>query len=353
MTPSTRQTDELPEGVHMATTQAAETDELGHAVGDAPQPGHPGGRAAPKLIAAAIAAVVLTVGPYVVGDVYVRTVAIQMFIYIALAVSYQLIFGYARLASFGHVAFFGIGAYTSGALIKKGFPHPLAWLVALALTFVIALVAAAVVIRLESLLLAITTLALAVIVVEVVSALKITGGQNGLILPPWTVGGIPAATFKYWFVAVGMILIVAVTVWLVHSPFGRMLSAVGDDQVAARALGINASRVLVFVFVLGSVLAGVAGILLVQSTVVLATESIDIGVAIIVLAMVAVGGLRSVTGAVIGAILLTLLPQIFASIQDAQALVYGGILLLVFLVSPGGIIGLRSVAANVMRRVRT
>ena len=69
--------------------------------------------------------------------------------------------------------------------------------------------------------------------------------------------------------------------------------------------------------------------------------------------MVAVGGLRSVTGAVIGAILLTLLPQVFASIQDAQALVYGGVLLLVFLVSPGGIIGLRSVIIQLLRRVRT
>jgi branched-chain amino acid transport system permease protein len=298
------------------------------------------------------AAVVLILVPFFFGNLYIRSVAMQMFIFIALAVSYQLVFGYARLASFGHVAFYGVAAYTSGVLTTHyGMPHLATWVIALAVTLVLALIAAGIVIRLEPLLLAITTLALAVIAVQVVSTLDITGGQNGLILSPLpAIAGIDQLAFNYWFVAAGMVLIVAGTTWLVRSPLGRLLAAVGDDPVAARALGINANRVLIFVFVLGSGLAGAAGLLLVQATIVLAPENLNLDVAVVLLAMVAVGGLRSIAGAVIGAAVLTVIPQVFASVQQAETLIYGLVLLVVFLVSPSGLVGLGAQSTKLIRR---
>lgn len=301
------------------------------------------------LVALAIAGTLL---PFLLGTLYVRLVATQLFIFVALAVSYQLVFGYARLPSFGHVAFYGVAAYTSGVLTTKfGLPHVLTWVIALGVTVVLALLVAGLVIRLESLLLAITTLALAVIASEVVSTLSITGGQNGLPLRPLPApAGIDQLAFNYWFVAAGAVLVVALTAWIVRSPLGRLLAAVGDDPVAARALGINADRVLVFVFVLGSVLAAVAGILLVQSTFILAPEHLGLDVAVLVLAMVAVGGLRSVAGAVIGAVVLTLIPQVFAPVQQAEALIYGVILLFVFVVSPSGLVGVRALPGWWARR---
>ena len=303
---------------------------------------------------AVLASAVLILVPFLFGNLYIRQVATQMFVFIALAVSYQLVFGYARLASFGHVAFYGVAAYTSGVLTTTyRVPHILTWVIALVVTVVLALLTAGLVIRFETLLLAITTLALAVIAVEVVSTLTITGGQNGLLLTPLKPpGGIDQLSFNYWFVAIGTVIIVAITTWIVRSPFGRLLAAVGDDPVAARALGVNAVRVLIFVFVLGSLLAGAAGLLLVQSTVVLAPENLSIDVAVVVLAMVAVGGLRSIVGAVIGAVLLTLIPQVFAPVQQAETLIYGLILLIVFLVSPSGLVGLRTVATRMARRAR-
>lgn len=311
-------------------------------------------RASPRIGPVLLLALGLVVAlvPFLAGTLYVRLVVTQLFIFVALAVSYQLIFGYARLASFGHVAFYGVAAYTSGVLTTRfGMPHVVTWVLALALTAALALLTAGLVIRLESLLLAITTLALAVIAIEVVSTLALTGGQNGLLLRPLPApGGADQLSFNYWFVALGSIAVVAVTTWIVRSPLGRMLAAVGDDPVAARALGVNADRVLIFVFVLGSTLAGIAGILLVQSTVVLAPEHLGIDVAVLVLAMVAVGGLRSIAGAVIGAVLLTLIPQVFAPIQQAEALIYGVVLLLVFVVSPTGLVGLRALPAWLCRR---
>lgn len=289
----------------------------------------------------------IVVVPYLNGDLYYRTVAIQIFIYIALAVSYQVLFGYARLVSFGHAAFYGLSAYTSAVLIAKyEVPHVLAWVVGIAVTMLVALIAGRVIIRLEPLLLAVATLALAQIVVLVVSQLtEVTGGLNGLVTVPLTVGDIPVADFNYWFVGVGMLLVVAAAIALIRSPVGRLLLAVGDDPIAARSLGANPTRVLVFAFVLSSGLAGVAGVLLTQSTAVLAPETIGLETSILLLAMIAVGGLRSIPGAVIGAVLLALIPVVFASLQQGALLLYGAIILVVFMVSPEGLTGLPKVVA--------
>lgn len=295
---------------------------------------------------------VIALAPYFSGDLYYRSVAVQVFIYIALAVSYQLLFGYARLVSFGHAAFFGLSAYTSAVLISKyDVPHVVAWVLGVALTALVALVAGRIVIRLEPLLLAVATLAFSQIVVLVVSSLPdVTGGQNGLVTKPLTVGGLATADFNYWFVAIGMLLIVGSTIALVRSPFGRLLLAVGDDPIAARSLGANATRVLVFTFVLSSALAGLAGILMTQATAVLAPETIGLDTSILILAMIAVGGLRSIPGAVLGAVALSLIPVVFASLQQGAILLYGAIILFVFVVSPDGLTALPKILAQPTRK---
>lgn len=288
--------------------------------------------------------------PYFAGGSYYQSVFTQMFIYIALAVSYQVLIGYARLVSFGHVAFFGLSAYTSTILAGRyGVPFVLAWIAAVLVAVVVAYLVARLVIKLEPLLLAVATLAVAQIVSLIVSTLSITGGQNGLITEPFTVPGIDPVAFTYWFVAILMLAVVGVSVLVVRSPLGRLLLAVGDDPTAARAIGTNSTRTLTVVFALSSGLAGVAGVMLAQSSVVLAPGSIDLNVAITVLAMVAVGGLRSIAGAVIGAVILTLIPVWFAPIAQDESLIYGALLLVVFVVSPGGLVGL---LAPLRRRVR-
>lgn len=355
--------EQEPAGTPVATRPAREAPAtpVTAPAGPAPgAPGAPGGRRGLVGRAADLRQPLLTMGlcvlvvlvPWFSGDLYYRSVSIQIFIYIGLAVSYQMLFGYARLVSFGHAAFFGLSAYTSAVLVATyDVPHVLAWVAGVAVTMLLALVAGRIVIRLEPLLLAVATLAFSQIVVLVVSQLSdITGGQNGLVTVPLTVGDVPAADFNYWFVAAGMLLIVGLTVALVRSPVGRLLLAVGDDPVAARSLGANPTRVLVFAFVVSSGLAGLAGVLLAQSTAILAPESIGLDTSILVLAMIAVGGLRSLPGAVVGAVLLSLIPVVFASLQQAAVLVYGLILLVVFVVSPEGLTGVPALARRYARR---
>jgi branched-chain amino acid transport system permease protein len=293
----------------------------------------------------------LTVWPYASGNLYYQSIAIQLFIYIALAVSYQLLIGYANLVSFGHVAFFGISAYTSAVLITNyQWPVLLAWLTAVIVTVAFSLLVARLVLQLEPLLLSIATLAVALIVSLVVTTLEITWGEDGLITTEVTISGIDPQKFSYWFVAIGMMLTVLICSRIVRAPLGRLMTAVGDDATAARAVGTNARWSMAFVFALCSGLAGVAGIMQAQASVVLSPNSINLQVAITVLAMVAVGGLRSITGAVVGAVLLTMIPVLFAPIQEDAALLYGAVLLFVLMVSPSGIVGLLPRLQGLLRR---
>jgi branched-chain amino acid transport system permease protein len=265
----------------------------------------------------------------------------QIFINIALAVSYQLLFGYARLVSFGHAGFFGLSAYTAGVLIVQyKLPTLLSWLIGIVTVLVVAVILAVLVIKLEPLLLSITTLAVSQIIYLVLSTMAMTGGENGLILNPLTVGAIDLATFQYWFAAGGMLLVVAATTAIVNSTTGRLLVAVGDDVTAARALGVNSSKVMVFGFAAATGLVSIAGIMLLESRFVLTPADADIHVTILVLAMVALGGFRSIIGAVIGAVILSAIPVLFATMSGYTTIIYGGIMLAIMLLSPGGIMGL-------------
>lgn len=314
--------------------------------------GRPGLAWAEPAGAAVLSAVVI-LWPWLSGSLYYKTVAIQMFIYISLAVSYQLLLGNARLVSFAHVAFYGLSAYTVVILVSRyHIPFVAAWLAGIALAVVVAFFVGSLVIKLEPLLLAVSTLAVAEVLLTVVSTLGITGGQNGLVTRPFSLGRVERLTFSYWFVAVGMLLVVGVTVFVSRSALGRLLLAVGDDTVAARSVGVSSSRTLISAFVLCSGLAAVAGIMLAQSAVVLSPGDIDLNAAITVLAMVAVGGIRSMFGAALGAILLTLIPVWFASIAQDESLIYGGILLAVFVLAPGGLVSLVSPVRRALVRSR-
>jgi branched-chain amino acid transport system permease protein len=126
--------------------------------------------------------------------------------------------------------------------------------------------------------------------------------------------------------------------------------AVGDDPTAARALGTNASWTLTVIFAVSSGLAAVAGIMQAQTSVILTPSNINLNVAIAVLAMVTVGGIRSIAGAVLGAVLLSLVPVVFAPVQEYATWIYAAVLLLVLLFSPRGLVGMGS---DVLDRLKT
>jgi branched-chain amino acid transport system permease protein len=319
---------------------------------DRPRPtrrGVPGGMIVPRIVVVIAIALGILV-PYQTQSVYYMTVAETVFANVALAISFQLLFGYARLISLGHAAFFAGGAYVAGVLVSQyGFSHPAAWLLAIAAGAVAAVVLGWITLRLEPLLLAIATLAFAQALHSLLAKLTITGGENGLAVPPLSFESQTQPTTDYIVSAAILVLVIIAVASVVLSRMGRHLVAVGDDPVAAKACGIRVSQTLVYAFVVGSVLAAAAGVMYAQSSKLITPDLAGLDTSTLVLAMVALGGVRSMTGAAAGAVLLTLLPEVAAPLQQYNSLIFGGLVLVVFRLAPNGLFG--PTARGIWRRV--
>lgn len=290
-----------------------------------------------------LAAAVVVV--YANGNVYYMTVTQSVFVNVALAVSFQLVFGYARLISLGHAAFFATGAYLTGVLVSRyGWSHYGAYLIAIAAACILAIILGWLTLRLEPLLLAIATLAFAEAVQSLLTKLTVTGGENGLAVPPISSHLVQPQT-DYLVCVVILLVVLAATGAVVLSPLGKLLTAVGDDAVAARSLGIKTSRTLIFVFIFGSVLAALAGMMSAQTSKLITPDVASLDTSTLILAIVAVGGIRSMWGTLAAAIFLTLLPEVAAPLRQYNSLIFGAGILIIFRLSPNGLV------APLLRRI--
>ena len=275
---------------------------------------------------------------------YYNDVYRKLLLWIALALSYNFLFGVSGQIAFSHFAFYGIGAYAVVIfLFQLGLPLPLAMLLAIAVCALIALAVAIPSTRLEGFYLALATLALAQLFIVVLNeGGEITGGTGGLIdyrLPP--VFGVHVS--GPWYTAVIVVLVLATYALLLRldrSWFGRACRAVRDNPEAAAAMGVNVARTKVIAFTLTSVLAGIAGMVyaFVDNTVNPPIFGLDN--AFLLLFMVIVGGSGRHAGAVIGAVLLFLLPFFLSPIVGHHhVLVFGVLVVAAILLQPKGLVG--------------
>ena len=290
------------------------------------------------------AAVVLSAAAFFLGSYY-NDVYRKLLLWIALALSYNFLFGISGQVAFSHFAFYGIGAYAVVIfLFQVGMPLPLAVLAGLAVCALIALAVAIPSTRLEGFYLALATLALAQLFIVVLNeGGSVTGGTGGIVdyrLPP--VFGVRIA--GPWYTVVIVVLVLATYALLARldrSWFGRACRAVRDNPEAAAAMGVNVARTKVLAFTLTSVLAGTAGMVyaFVDNTVnppIFGLEN-----AFLLLFMVIIGGAGRHAGAVVGAVLLYLLPFVLSPlIGHHHALVFGVLMVCAILLEPRGLIGL-------------
>lgn len=288
--------------------------------------------------------VVLSAAAFLMGD-YHNDVYRKLLLWIALALSYNFIFGIAGQVTFSHFAFYGIGAYGIVILLfYTGLPLPLAIVGAIALCAVLALIVAIPATRLEGFYLALATMAFAQLFIVVLNeGGAVTGGTGGLAsyrLP--RILGFDLSGRAYTVVIVLVLLATAAILRRVdNSWFGRACRAVRDNPEAAAAMGVNVARTKVVAFTLASVLAGIAGMAyaFVDNTVnppIFGLEN-----AFLVLFMVIVGGSGRHAGAVIGTVLLYLLPFVLSPlIGQHHALVFGVLMVTAILLQPRGLIGL-------------
>jgi branched-chain amino acid transport system permease protein len=289
------------------------------------------------------------------GSRYYTFVANDVVIWALFATSLNLLVGYAGLVSFGHAAYFGIGAYTTGLLMKKlGTPFLLAFPAAGVVTAIFALVFGFFCVRLTRIYFAMLTLAFAQIVWAICFKWnEVTGGEQGMpeipypsfewvervaAVVPW-VGGYRTSDY-YYFTS---LILVGLCVWLlrriVRSPFGRMLETIRENAERAEFIGVNVRRYELVAFVLAGAFAGLAGGLFgifnrgVFPDFAYWTKSSE------VLIMTLLGGMGTFYGPAVGAVVLIWLNQQIVSYTEYWPLVLGVILVFLLFVFPGGIAG--------------
>lgn len=291
-----------------------------------------------------LAAVVLSAIAFMLGS-YQTDVYRKLLLWITLALGYNFLFGIAGQVAFSHFTFYGIGAYAMVILLfQVGLPLPLAIVAGIVVCVVLALVVAIPATRLEGFYLALATLAFAQLFIVVLNeGGAVTGGPGGLAnyrLPD--ILGVRVTGPWYTVVIVCLLLGTLAVLWrLDKSWFGRACRAVRDDPQAAQAMGINVRTTRIVAYALTSALAGVAGMVyaFVDNTVnppIFGLEN-----SFLLLFMVIVGGSGRPAGAIVGAILLYLLPFFLSPlIGHHHALMFGVVVVAVVLFQPKGLIGI-------------
>jgi len=234
------------------------------------------------------------------------------------------------LLSLANAAFMGIGAYVAALLtLKLGWPYEAALTTGALAPAAVALAIGAPTLRLSGVYLAMATLAFGEVTRVIVLNLDITGGPEGL-------NGIPLAT-EWWHIAAILAVVVYGLARLRRSHVGRAFEAIKEDEVAARLMGIDVDRHKLFAFVLGAVIAGLAGGLNAHYTFFISPQEYGFENAVDILTMAVLGGISSLIGPLVGATLLTLLPELLRFLHDYRGAVNGVILVLVVLFLPTGI----------------
>ena len=290
-----------------------------------------------RIVALLIAILAVAALPWLLQTPYWRGILVLCAMNVLLATSLNLVLGYTGQLNLGQSAFFAIGAYVSTILVKTyAWNFWAASLAAVAAAGLLGLALAAFAVRLRGHYLAIASLGFAVITYQVlVNWEKVTEGVRGIygILPP--IG----STIGLFYLVAGIALAVYVLIDnLVRSPVGDTLRAIREDEVSAASLGVNGALWKAFAFGLGAAIAGLAGCFYPGFVGTLVPDAFNIIESFTMLAMVIVGGMGTMIGPVIGAIVLTFLPEVLRGFGEFRLMIYGLALTLVVLFMPGGIV---------------
>jgi len=282
---------------------------------------------------------------------YIFHVLIMIALYSILGVSFNLILGYTGLIAMCHAAFFAIGAYTTALLgIHFGTNFLLGILIGMVVTALISLLVAIPAIRVRDEYLIVTTLALLIIVYTVLmNWIDLTRGASGLTgIPRPSVFGkqitTPAAFLPFMF---GFAILCFLICWrIVHSPFGRILRAIREDEVATESLGKNVRAFKIWVFMCGGALASIAGSLFAHYMTYISPANFTVNDTILIFAVVIVGGAANAWGPVVGAAILVSVMEALRFMEISPTIVgftrqiaYGAVLILFMCFRPQGILG--------------
>lgn len=267
-------------------------------------------------------------------DYYITGILILVGINIILTSSLNLINGYTGQFSIGHAGFMAVGAYTSALIsIYLGWPFLLALLVAAVFAAVVGVAIGLPTLRLRGDYLAIATLGFGEIVRVLILNLPFTGGPRGL-------PGIPPKTTFFWVEAFVVLTLIVIRN-IKHSSHGRALVSIREDEVASEAMGIDTTKYKVLAFAIGAGFAGLAGGLFAHFQMFIDPKSFSFLKSIEILVMLVLGGMGSLTGSVVAATVLTVLPEALRGAAQYRMVVYSALLVLLMPIRPQGLFGHR------------
>jgi branched-chain amino acid transport system permease protein len=293
--------------------------------------------------------------PILVNQSFYLTKATFAGIYAIVAIGLGLLMGYAGQISLGQAAFYGVGAYTSAILTTiYGWNPWLSLILAVLLPAVLAFIMGYTMSRLSGYYLAMATLAFGIIVhTLLVEWREVTKGASGFYGIPQIdlfgyklIQGMPYYYFVWFFV----LLVIILSLNIVHSHVGRVLRSIHDSEIAASSMGVDTGKYKMQIFILSAMFAGLAGWLFAHMSYSIAPSSFTLDASIVFLTMVILGGSGSVWGAVVGAILITIISILVHTLgehlsfitSDFEHVTFGLILMLVIIFMPRGLISLVS-----------
>ncbi len=285
--------------------------------------------------------VVVAIGIWIENQYYLQ---VMTFIGIntLLALGLNMLMGYAGQISLGHAAFYGLGAYTSAILSVHYNVCP--WLALLGAVLTVSLIAFVIgmpTLKLSGYYLGMGTLGFGMVVHVLFREWStLTGGASGFVgIPPLELGPISFLSIRNYFYLVWFILLASMVICrrLIDSRIGRALRSIHDSEHAARAVGVDTENLKLMIFVFSAAMSAVAGFLYAHFVSFISPGSFGFLASIRMVTMVVIGGMASIWGALLGASLLTLLPEWLHAFADYEMVVYGAVLMLVMILLPQGL----------------
>jgi branched-chain amino acid transport system permease protein len=298
------------------------------------------------LLALAVAA--LAALPFLPVSPYIVQVGLLVLIFALLAAGLTLLSGAAGIMFLGFSGFFGVGAYVTALAAKQGAPADLALLMSALLCAVLAGLVGLVCSALTGHVVGLATLAVGVLLwLVLLNWTDVTGGPNGIFgIPRPSLSFLPevpmsSVSAQYWLALAVLVLAVLGAGRLLASPVGLSWRAIREDRVAAHAAGLPVRRYLVTAFVMAGICAGLAGGLFAFLQRFISPDSFRLDTSFLMVAIIVLGGLGNLTGALIGAAVLIILPETLREAAEYRMILFGAVLYLTLRFRPQGIAGVR------------
>ncbi len=281
------------------------------------------------------------------NNTYALRTSVLVLIYIVLALSLNFVLGFAGQLSMGHSAFYAVGAYTTAILtVTYHVPFWIALVCSAIVSAIFGLLLGVPTLRLKGDYLAITTIGfseiLRLVLINWASFTRGPAGIPGIPSPKIFGYTISSNTGYYYILYILVILTIFISYRLLNSRLGRGLVAVKDDEVAAEAMGINPTFLKILAFVLGAAIAGLAGGIFASFIHYVNPDNFTYMESVVMLTMVVLGGVGSVPGIIVGATVLTILPEALRGISTYRYAIYGILLVMMMIVRPQGMISMSS-----------